>query len=62
MGAVLRVHDPDLDRTLAVKIMLRTDPDNPEFEQRFLAEARITGQLQHPGIPPVHELGFLDDG
>jgi hypothetical protein len=28
----------------------------------FLAEARLTGQLQHPGIPPVHEPGRLDNG
>src|SRR5262249_22198278 len=30
--------------------------------RRFLNEARITGQLQHPGIPPVHEVGELPDG
>src|SRR5262249_21886773 len=31
-------------------------------ESRFLEEARITSRLQHPGIPPVHEFGRLDDG
>ena len=30
--------------------------------RRFVDEARITGQLQHPAIPPVHELGTLPDG
>ena len=30
--------------------------------RRFADEARITGQLQHPGIPPVHDLGTLPDG
>ena len=30
--------------------------------RRFVDEARITGQLQHPGIPPVHDLGTLPDG
>jgi serine/threonine protein kinase len=29
---------------------------------RFLEEAQITGQLQHPGVPPVHEVGRLPDG
>lgn len=59
MGIVLRVHDPDFDRPLAVKLGLRQDP---EAERRFLAEARITGQLQHPGIPPAHAVGRLADG
>ena len=30
--------------------------------RRFVDEARIAGQLQHPGIPPVHDLGTLPDG
>src|SRR5262249_49638115 len=30
--------------------------------RRFLDETRLTGRLQHPGIPPVHEQGTLDDG
>src|SRR5262249_23061914 len=34
----------------------------PEMERRFREEAQITGQLQHPGIPPVHEVGTLPDG
>ncbi|MBM4090806.1 MAG: tetratricopeptide repeat protein, partial [Planctomycetes bacterium] len=62
MGAVLRAYDPELDRTLAVKIMLRNEPPGSYEENRFLEEARITGQLQHPGVPPVHERGHLDDG
>ena len=62
MGAVLRVRDPDFDRTLAVKIMLPEARNRPGAQQRFLEEAKITGQLQHPGIPPAHELGRLDNG
>src|SRR5262249_56206183 len=30
--------------------------------RRFADEARIAAQLQHPGIPPVHDLGTLPDG
>src|SRR5205823_1097234 len=62
MGQVLRVRDPDFDRTLAVKVMLPKAAAQLAAQRRFLEEARITGQLQHPGIPPVHELGTLDNG
>ena len=61
MGRVHRVRDLRLNRELAFKLMLGHD-HAPDLERRFLDEAQITGQLQHPGIPPVHELGRLDDG
>jgi serine/threonine protein kinase/Tfp pilus assembly protein PilF len=60
MGVVLRVIDTDIQRPLAVKVMRAGAA--PELQERFLEEARITGQLQHPGIPPVHEIGRLADG
>jgi Tfp pilus assembly protein PilF len=62
MGAVLRIRDPDLGRALAVKVMRPGAAARPGALERFLEEARLTGQLQHPGVPPVHELGRLDDG
>src|SRR5262249_21197151 len=37
-------------------------PADSPAAQRFLSEARITGQLQHPGIPAVHQVGTLADG
>jgi serine/threonine-protein kinase len=46
---------------LAVKVMLQGEPGGVQ-EERFLEEARITGQLQHPGVAPVHEIGRLADG
>jgi serine/threonine-protein kinase len=61
MGAVLRGRDPDLDRDLAVKV-LHGGADRPETLSRFVEEARIGGQLQHPGVVPVHELGRGEDG
>src|SRR5581483_10066840 len=43
--------------------LLREDyPADSAVRARFVAEAQITGQLQHPGIPAVHELGTLPDG
>ncbi|OAI39924.1 hypothetical protein AYO40_05255 [Planctomycetaceae bacterium SCGC AG-212-D15] len=55
MGAVLRAVDCDIRREVAVKYLLKqTDPRN---KARFVEEAQITGQLEHPNIPPVHELG-----
>ena len=59
MGRIVRVRDEDFDRPLAMKILLE---HGAELEDRFLREARMTGVLQHPGIPPVHALGRLDDG
>jgi serine/threonine-protein kinase len=62
VGVVLQGRDPDLERTLAIKALREEHRDKPDLARRFLAEAKITGQLQHPGIPPVHELGRLPDG
>ncbi len=62
MAEVWRARDLDLDRDLAVKVLKERWRGQSELERRFREEARITGQLQHPGIPPVHEVGRLPDG
>jgi tetratricopeptide (TPR) repeat protein len=62
MGIVLRASDPDFGRTLAVKVLLDHRSDDEAACRRFLDEARLCGQLQHPGIPPVHEMGTVPDG
>jgi serine/threonine-protein kinase len=62
MGEVYRVQDSDLNRSLAVKVLRREHRGRPDLETRFLEEAQILGQLQHPGIVPVHDVGRLDDG
>jgi hypothetical protein len=61
MGAVLKGRDVDLGRDVAVKVLLETHQGRVELAQRFLEEAQIHGQLQHPGIAPVYELGALPD-
>jgi WD40 repeat protein len=62
MGVVLRARDPGLNRTLAIKVLRKRFQHLPEAARRFVEEAQITGQLQHPGVPAVHEVGSLDDG
>jgi serine/threonine-protein kinase len=62
MGVVLRARDLMLGRPLAVKVLLSKHADRAEIQQRFLEEAQIMGQLQHPGVPAVHQLGRLPDG
>ncbi len=61
MGAILKGRDPDLGRDLAVKVLLEDHRERPELVRRFVEEAQIAGQLQHPGIVPVYELGAFAD-
>ena len=61
MGAVLKGCDPDLGRDLAVKVLLEEHRHRPDLIRRFVEEAQIGGQLQHPGIVPVYELGVFGD-
>jgi tetratricopeptide (TPR) repeat protein/serine/threonine protein kinase len=61
MGAVLKGRDTDLGRDLAVKVLLERHQGAPEMVRRFVEEAQIGGQLQHPGIVPVYELGTFGD-
>jgi tetratricopeptide (TPR) repeat protein/tRNA A-37 threonylcarbamoyl transferase component Bud32 len=62
MGAILKGRDLDLGRDLAVKVILDEHRDQPEMVRRFVEEAQIGGQLEHPGIVPVHEIGRFADG
>ncbi len=62
IGAILKGRDVDLGRDLAIKVLLEKHRDHPEMVRRFIEEAQIGGQLQHPGIVPVHELGRFPDG
>ena len=64
MGAVYRVEDRSLSRTVAMKVLLSAeDPrDEEHLLLRFLEEARVTAQLDHPGVVPVHESGVDAEG
>jgi WD40 repeat protein len=61
MGVVYSARDEALGRNVAVKVLHERYHVDSLVGQRFLDEARITAQLQHPGIPPVFEVGRLDD-
>jgi hypothetical protein len=62
MGAVVRAHDRTLGREVAVKVLQERFAPGSVIARRFVDAARIAGQLQHPGIPPVHDLGTLPNG
>ncbi|MFO0967087.1 MAG: protein kinase [Gemmataceae bacterium] len=62
MGVVLRARDSDFSRVLAVKVLPLAFVHDADLKRRFLEEAQVMAQLQHPGIPPVHHRGELPDG
>jgi serine/threonine-protein kinase len=62
IGVVYHARDLVLKRDLAVKVLRPEHRDNPDLVSRFLEEAQVGGQLQHPGMVPVHGLGRLPDG
>ena len=70
MGVVLKIHDRFLNRRLAMKVLLERGAVRDEEEKRlgaqllgrFLEEAQVTSQLDHPGVVPVHELGLDASG
>src|SRR5678816_1007042 len=55
MGEVLSARDDEIGRSVAIKV-IQADEPAPAAVARFLREARIQGQLEHPAIVPVHEL------
>jgi serine/threonine-protein kinase len=62
MGVVYRGRDNTLHRDLAVKVLREEYRSRPEMVRRFVEEAQICGQLTHPGVVAVYELGLLADG
>ena len=62
MGVVYAAADAAFGRAVAVKVLLPGWQASSAAVSRFRTEARITGRLQHPGIPPVHAHGTLPDG
>jgi len=62
MGAVRRVRDELLNRVMAMKILHRSLLADEGHVLRFIQEAQVVSQLQHPNILPVYDLGVLEGG
>ena len=65
MGAVYKARDPQIARTVAIKVIL-VGNQSPEvladYLQRFYREAQTAGQMSHPGIVTIHDVGEDEDG
>jgi serine/threonine-protein kinase len=62
MGSVIRAYDKELGRDVAIKLLNPECSPNGVEAMRFIEEAHITGQLEHPYIVPVYEFGRDDRG
>ena len=62
LGKVSIARDEELHREVALKEIHTRYAADPESRARFVMEAEITGNLEHPGIVPVYGLGEYDDG
>ncbi len=62
MGVVYRARDLDLNRDVAIKILLREFVASCKAANQFINEARIMGMLQHPGIAHIYDYGTTESG
>jgi eukaryotic-like serine/threonine-protein kinase len=57
MGVVYSAHDSMMERSVAIKVMMADLEDDPETSSRFYREARSAGQLVHPNIITIFDMG-----
>lgn len=62
MGKIWRAMDLRIRREVAYKELLPNALRSPIVVERFLKEAQVTGQLEHPGIVPIYDLGWQENG
>lgn len=61
MGEVLLCHDRNIGRDVAMKVIRKSHEMSPR-RWRFIREARVQGQLEHPAVVPLYDLGLDPDG
>ena len=61
IGTVFSAHDPVLHRDIAIKILRPAYRNKLNYVAGFIREARLTAQIDHPNVIPVHRLGMFDD-
>lgn len=61
MGVVERAEDVDIGRPIAIK-RLSPEASHPLGVARFVSEVRIVGNLEHPNVAPIHDVGVDDEG
>jgi eukaryotic-like serine/threonine-protein kinase len=59
-GVVYAAHDPELDRTIALKVLRGELADRPDAQARFLREAQALARLSHPNVIAVYDVGAAD--
>ena len=62
MGEVRRVHESKLSRHVAMKVIHHQFMGSRSVLARFIEEAQVCAQLEHPNIIPIYDVGVLDDG
>jgi len=62
MGSVYLVHEPELGRDVARKVLSKALGSDEHYRKAFIAEARVSAHLQHPAIVPVHSMACTPDG
>ncbi len=62
MGEIHLARDQRVGRSVALKVMLEDAKERPDTQWRFLREARVQGQLEHPAIVPVYDIGWDRSG
>ncbi len=60
MGVIVQAFDPSTGRDVAIKVLRAGGSD--WVRRKFLAEGRVTAQLEHPNIVPIHEIETAPDG